>query len=621
MRTCIKRSLLLCITTMISTCLWSQAPLITNAMNRKQTDLNGKWKHIIDPYENGFYNYRYERLDQKKGKEYLKGYYADRQAKSASDLIEYNFDASADIHVPGDWNSQDDKLLYYEGTIWYRKKFDFFNKAEDKRYFLYFGASNYESNVYLNSKSLGGHVGGFTPFNFEITDQLEAVNSLVVKVANTRKKEAVPTMNTDWWNYGGITRGVSIIEVPKTFIRDYQVQLDPANANHITGFVQIDGADISGEVIITIPELKIEERFALDKQGKAVVDLDNVKPELWDTEKPKLYEVILSYKDDALTDYIGFRTIKVEGGSVLLNGNPLFLRGICVHEENPIKGGRANSREEAQLLLNWIKALNGNFARLAHYPHNEYMSRLADEMGILLWEEIPVYWTIDWTNDHTLKNAKNQLTELIQRDKNRASVIIWSMANETPVTPERTAFLKALTETARSLDNTRLVSAAMEIHASSSDSNLQIIDDPAAVFFDIVSFNQYAGWYNGLPDAIAGKRFSVKSDKPVIVSEFGGGALAGYRGGKLVRWTEDYQAFLYEESVKMLENIKNLSGMTPWLLTDFRSPRRPLAGIQDGYNRKGLIGDKGQKKAAFFILRNYYNEREKEVKGKKLEEN
>jgi beta-glucuronidase len=290
----------------------------------------------------------------------------------------------------------------------------------------------------------------------------------------------------------------------------------------------------------------------------------------------------------------------------LLNGKSIFLKGISIHEENPIRGGRANSLEDARLLLGWAKELGCNFVRLAHYPHNEFMPRLADEMGILVWEENPVYWTIQWTNPETFATASNQLKEVITRDKNRASVIVWSMANETPVIPERIKFLSNLADTARKYDNTRLISAALEQHAKSGNDQVRVIEDPFAEFVDIVSFNEYIGWYDGLPDKCARITWDIPFNKPVVISEFGADALEGMHGDSLTRWSEEYQEYLYKENIKMVSKIPQLRGMTPWILADFRSPRRVLPVIQDGWNRKGLVSENGRKKRAFFILQQYY---------------
>ena len=199
------------------TAFGAQAALITNIDNRNIISLNGQWRIIVDPYENGFYDYRYQ--------ESAKGYFKNAKAGNKWDLIEYNFDDSETLNVPGDWNSQKEKLFFYEGTVWYKKSFPY-RKKELRRVFLHFGAVNYHSIVYLNGMKLGENEGGFTPFNFEITDQIvDGENFAVIKVDNKRRRDAVPTLNTDWWNYGGITRDVNIVETPVTFIRDYFIQL------------------------------------------------------------------------------------------------------------------------------------------------------------------------------------------------------------------------------------------------------------------------------------------------------------------------------------------------------------------------------------------------------------
>ena len=259
----------------------------------------------------------------------------------------------------------------------------------------------------------------------------------------------------------------------------------------------------------------------------------------------------------------------------------------------------------------WAKELNCNFVRLAHYPHNEHMARLADAMGIMVWEEIPVYWSIQWTNTETLANAKKQLSDVISRDQNRASVVVWSVANETPISEARTKFLKSLVDEARSLDGARLVSAAMEVHTDADDPLHKIVDDPLAEFTDLVSFNQYTGWYDGLPEKIDRLRWSIKYQKPVFVSEFGADAKQGSHADALTRFGEEYQEDVYKRTLPMLERIPGFSGCTPWILCDFRSPCRLLPGIQDGWNLKGLIGHDGEKKKAFLVLKSFYDKKTK----------
>lgn len=586
---------------------FAQEKLINNVYNRETTSLNGYWKYIVDPYENGFYNYRYEPFDEQENPE--KGaFFTNAKPESKSDLVEYDFDKMDSLSIPGDWNTQKENLFYYEGTVWLKRSFDYRKSKNSNRVFVYFEASNYQTDIYLNGQKLGNHIGGFTPFNFEVTDLLnETGNFLIVKVDNKRKKEAVPTLNTDWWNYGGITRDVKLIETSETFVEDYFIQLDPDNNKRIIGELTLNGKNIrQREVQISIPELNIKKSLFTDENGKISIEIISNKIKYWSVINPHLYNVNISTNEDEINDQIGFRTIKTKGSQILLNDQPIFLKGISIHEESPVNGGRGHTFEDAQQLLKWAQDLGCNYVRLAHYPHNEHMARLADKMGILVWEENPVYWTISWENEQTYLNAKNQLSEVIDRDKNRASVIIWSMANETPTSDARNSFLTRLATYTREKDPTRLISAAMEQSNYQGNPLVRTISDPFAEVVDILSFNQYIGWYDGGIEKCKTIRWNIEYDKPVIISEFGAGAKYGLHGDKDERWSEEYQEYLYDETLKMIDQIDQLKGISPWILVDFRSPRRVLPEIQDGWNRKGLISEDGNKKKAFFVLKNYY---------------
>jgi beta-glucuronidase len=574
---------------------------LQNAKSRSDYSLNGMWNVIPDPFENGYYNHRYEAKD-------VDGYFENRRASSPSDLIEYDFSKAQKLSVPGDWNSQDDKLFFYEGTMWYQKAIDITPK-KDKRYILHFGAVNYQSIVYVNGKKMGLHEGGFTPFQFDITSVLrDKDNFLVVKVDNRRERTQVPTVNTDWWNYGGITRSVNILELPESYVSDYLVTLAPETSTGLLATFKIAHFYSSSpkHIQLSIPELNISERIKIDKTGKANIRL-NSAPKLWSPSNPQLYSINITYNDEIIEDKIGFRTISTQGEDILLNGKPIFLKGISIHEESPFsdRGKRAWTEEDAETLLRWVKDLGGNFARLAHYPHNEAMVRKADEMGILLWSEIPVYWTVLFDNKQVYDNAQTQLDEMIMRDRNRASIIMWSVANETPSTEARNQFLTNLIKRARKLDDSRLITAAMDTQESTE--NGKAVTDPLVNQVDIIGINNYCGWYYTKPDECGLVKWTSNHNKPFIMSEVGAGALAGHHGSKDQRWTEEYQANVFKHNIEMLKNIKSLRGVTPWILKDFRSPRRPLTGIQDFWNRKGLISEKGQKKQAFYILRDFYS--------------
>jgi beta-glucuronidase len=578
--------------------------------------LNGEWKIIIDPYESGYYDYRREQRDLSTNPSRAETFFLDVKPAGPGERVEYDFDTSPSLNVPGDWNTQRRELLYYEGSVWYRRKFDFAGLGGDQRVFVRFGAVNYRADVYLNGQKLGTHIGGFTPFTFEVTQLLKkGANSLVVKVDNTRSKDGVPTVSTDWWNYGGITRDVKLVTVPKNFIADHRLALESEVTGTISGWVQIASAGEGEPVQLSIPELGETLSAKTDASGHAVFRFTPSHLQFWSPETPKLYEVRITHGGDTVTDRIGFRTVRTQGKQILLNGKPVFLRGISIHEEFPLHGGgRVNTAGKARQLLLWARELNCNFVRLAHYPHNETMTRLADELGLLVWSEVPVYWTIDWTNAETYQNAQSQLSDNIARDANRASIIIWSLANETPVSEARTIFLSNLVAQARSLDQTRLLSAAMEKHAKPGASTVNVVQDPLADIVDIVAFNEYVGWYDGLPEKCSKVTWEIPYNKPVFISEFGGDARQGCHGSKDRRWTEEYQEDLYRQTLPMLDKIDGLAGFSPWILLDFRSPRRMLPGIEDGFNRKGLISSEGAKKKAFFVLQDYYQKRARAAK-------
>ena len=584
-----------------------QVPLLQNVKAYESMSLNGDWHYIVDVQEEGYYDYRMNPTRW--------GFFNNAKPQRPEDLIEYDFDKSPTMKIPSDWNTQDERLFFYEGTVWFYKQFsvESLELRDGARGLLYFGAVNYDAHVYVNGQHVGHHIGGFTPFNYDVTDLLkEGENVVIVKVDNKRHAEDVPTQIFDWWNYGGITRDVMLVKVTPVYLEDYSLQLKSSkfqapNSKYreISFTARLNKKESGHKVCVFIPELKLEQQLTTDAEGtvSTTLKVNSKKLSLWSPANPKLYDVRLSLDTATFADEIGFRTIETRDKQILLNGQPIFLKGISIHNEKPNGGGRANSAEDARTLLSWAKELGCNFVRLAHYPHHEEMVREAEKMGLLVWSEIPVYWTIAWTNPKTYENAKQQLTDMIVRDHNRANIIIWSIANETPHSPERDTFLGNLAQYARTLDNSRLISMAMEVTGASNYVNR--LNDNMNKYVDVVSFNQYIGWYRDVNDAPK-MRWEIPYNKPVIISEFGGGAKYGYHGAKNQRWTEEFQENLYAENIAMLDKIDGLAGTTPWILKDFRSPRRVLPGIQDYYNRKGLFSDKGEKKRAFFVLKQWY---------------
>ena len=572
--------------------------VLTGADRRPAQSLNGEWASIVDPYFAGLFSFHHE---EKKN-----GWFLNYKAKPGDAFpTEYDYAKAPKLKVPGDWNTQRESLFFYEGPVWYERDFSYQPK-EHTHVFLHVGAANYQSYFWVNGKKVCEHEGGYTAFNCEVTSVIHGGDNFVVAaVDNTRREDNVPTLETDWWNYGGLTREVSLIEVPEAFIDQYDVHLERGGSSEIAGWVHVAGAKPGDGVEVEIPELGARSSATTGEDGRAALHFEVKGLERWSPETPKLYKVVLRAGTDSIEELIGFRTVETRGTEILLNGKPVFLRGISIHAEAPYRTGRAYTDKDAETLLGWAKELGCNFVRLAHYPHDETMLRAADRMGLLVWSENPVYWAVHFDDPKVLAKAEQQLDEEIDTSRNHAAIVLWSMANETPATEARTQFIETLAMRARALDPTRLITAALLVRGNG---NTKIIDDPLGKALDVIGFNEYIGWYEGHPESADVTNWDIAYQKPLIVSEFGAGAKAGLHGGEDERWTEEYQANVFRHQLPMLNRIAQLRGMSPWVLMDFRSPNRPLAGIQDEFNRKGLISEKGEKKQAFYVLQRAYRE-------------
>lgn len=569
--------------------------LIANVYGREMQSLNGKWDAIVDLYDQG----RKNRI------------YLNRKPEGKTDFYEYAFENGLRLDVPSDWNSQTPELKYYEGTVWYARRFDA-PRQDGRRLFLHFGAVSYRCRVYLNGEEIGSHEGGFTPFQIEVTGRLKpADNFLAVEVNNTRTPDAIPAMAFDWWNYGGITRDVSLVCVPEVFVEDYFIRLDKDSADRISADVRLSGAPAGTSVLVEIPELKVRETASADERGAAALSFRVKNLKRWSPEDPKLYRVIVSAGRDRVEEMIGFRNVRVEGEDVYLNGAPVFLKSVSFHEEIPQRMGRAFSESDAVMLLSEARALGCNMIRLAHYPQNEYIVRLAEKMGFMLWEEIPVWQGIDFANDATRQKAGRMIREMVGRDRNRCALTFWGVANETQPSEPRNEFLRYLISCCRELDDTRLIVAAFDLVRFDRDRQLFVMDDPFIEALDVVAVNKYMGWYHPWPVTPDRAVWDVARGKPLIISEFGGEALYGQHGAAdtASSWSEEYQEALYRDNLRMFENIPNLRGVSPWILFDFRSPFRFHPTNQEGWNRKGLVSDRGYRKKAWYLMKAYYDKR------------
>ena len=617
--------------------------------SRQITSLNGEWSYIVDPMNNGLPE-----------SSFFGGFPKNKTQKTGMELIEYNFETAAKIQIPGAWNAIDKKLFFYRGPVWLYKKFNYQRKKEAITH-LYIEGSNFTTKIFINGSIVGEFEGGYVPFNFDISKYLkDGENILLVQTDNTLNKSSVPTQKTDWWPWGGIVGDVYILETPKKFIQNAYLQLNPENFSEALFNVEMN-QELSGQrIVLEIPELQFKDEFLTNATG-FIKESIKIAPQLWSPDDPKLYEVIISTDQEIISDEIGFRSIKVKGQNIYLNNSEIHFKGISMHSEPIGIPGPAFSKEHFHDLLLTAKDLNINFIRAAHYPYTRHLAKVADRLGLMLWEEVPVYWNIDWDNSETLNIATNQITRLVQRDQNRASVVVWSVANETPLSSSRMKFLNTLLSEIEVIDSTRLTTAALLSGSEEqfkalvlvlalkgfnsqwvnpqekaifqfildqanipidSELNFSIsIDDPLGESVDLISYNEYFGWYyvtfftdqmmisegtlrKLMFEIMPSIKISSVFNKPIHISEFGAGAKYGNHSNKI--WSENYQASLYRHQLEMLSNNPQIKGISPWIFKDFRAMLRPLPGIQDFYNRKGLIDENGNKKEAFDVLADFY---------------
>jgi len=553
--------------------------------NRKSEKLDGIWNHHVDIYDTC--------LRQEWFKEPRK------DSEGWTLPWDWDFNEWETIKVPSTWNTQQEQYKLYEGSMVYTRTFKYDADSSEK-VILKVGAAYHNAMVFLNGEYLGYHEGGDTPFYMDVTDHLLIENRIIICVNNTRAPERIPTIFTDWFNYGGLYRSVELFRLPEAYIREFRIALVPGSGfSRIKAEIRTEGMD-AGSAELKIPELGISESITL-KGGKGVHEF-SCTPELWSPENPRLYDVTVSCAQDTIHERTGFREIRVEGTQVFLNGQSIKLKGVSCHEESDANG-KSVTKDEIRENFALVKELGGNFVRLAHYPHTEKASIIADEVGLLLWEEIPVYWAIRFENEETIINGQQQMTELIKRDYNRPSVIIWSVGNENPDTDARLAFMGGLADLARELDDTRAISAACLW-----DQKKMKIDDRLAAKLDIIGINEYFGWYNPHFDLLEQFFNNSHPDKPVIITEFGAGAKAGHHGGRNEMFTEEYQERAYEEQIRCFKTQDWIAGISPWILYDFRTPVR-CNRLQKGYNLKGLLSaDKSHRKLAFYVLQKFFGE-------------
>lgn len=571
---------------------------------RETRSLDGLWYFLPDPGDSGDWW----------------GEYHKRQTENPRFSFISGFEKLAwrGMRVPGSWNADDPELKLYEGVAWYVREFDLPPEWAGRQVHLRFDGVFERARVWLNDQEVGAHDGGYTPFEFAVTAMVqEKANYLAVKVDSRRLPDStVPSPPYD--NFGGIFRGVSL---------------------YTTGSAKI-------EWVAVLPELKKEYREArlsvqcevtdlaaqgrpiqlsiriLAPGGQVVHEVDRpvsagegprradrfeitvAKPALWGPGHPHLYRLeselrVAGTVVDQVAKRFGIREVAVRDGRIALNGEPVFLKGVGRHDEYPGLG-RTLDEEIWRRDLDLIEGLNANAVRLVHYPHDEREVEMADERGLLLWEEVPLIFHPDFANPAVTKRICRQVKELIRRDINHPSVVIWSVGNEVQSDKEETAAcLRKEIDLAHRLDPTRLVSFASW--------PLDLERNAILGSVDVIAFNRYRGWYDSDIPAIADEILAYRAkypEKAIVVSEFGAGGIRGYHAESAERFSEEYQILVIRQNIEHMLRSGALSGCFIWCLADFGGLLQ--SNIYERGNIKGLVDRYRMPKQAYGAVREIY---------------
>ncbi len=501
---------------------------------------------------------------------------------------------SRPIAVPSSWNEQFNELLDYLGDCWYQTRFALpWGWDQDKQVRLRFGSVNYLAEVWLNGVRLGDHEGGNLPFEFDVTDAVQPDdNLLVVRVNGTLAPSHVPpgnvpqtrldsfmggdfpSANFDFFPYGGIHRPVILYATAKTALTDLTVVTTLEGETGQVHVALVGGGD---QVHVTLRGFGAEVTAdAALVGGKAEVNLSVPGARLWSPDAPNLYDLTVDTVAgglvvDRYTLAVGIRTIAVEGDQLLLNGKPIFLRGFGRHEDFPAvgRGYLASVVVKDYELMKWIGA---NSYRTSHYPYSEQMMDMADRLGILVIDETPAVGLFFDPADLARRQEvwKQEIRELIDRDKNHPSVFIWSLANEPHnQRPESLDSFKDAFALARSLDSSRLVTF---VSASRTD-------DPVYDLCDVCCVNRYDGWYVnsgqlevGFAQLAAGlDDLHARYHRPVILTEFGADAIPGLHADPPEMFSEEYQAAMVMGFIDVVERRPFMVGAHVWNLCDFKT--------------------------------------------------
>ncbi|MEJ2279628.1 MAG: glycoside hydrolase family 2 TIM barrel-domain containing protein [Candidatus Lokiarchaeota archaeon] len=518
-----------------------------------------------------------------------------------------------DIKIPGSFNLLDG-IEVFEGIFWHFFEFEIVGIENDnKDFFLNFKAANFNTKVWMNGKFIGEHNGGFTPFRFIINDYINPKkNFLAVRSDNQRKKDRLPALVFDWFNWGGIYRNVDLQIMDKNRISNIKIKTKSISLKEcsVEISIMVKGVVSINWEIFESNDLDILYRGNLTDISGVInfeVTLKNYK--LWSPETPNLYCFKItklnqdSHDSSIYKENFGIREIEIKGNYIYLNKRVIRLKGVSLHEEL-MPYGRTIPFKERENDLKRMKSLGFNALRTSHYSHDEALLSIADKLGLLILEEIPVYFLCDFKNPKTFRLAAKMVKSLIERDFNHPSVIWWSVGNEIPIERPRAArFIKNLMKWVKRFDDSRIVTYV----------SMKLFSDLTRRYADVATINFYFGWYVGSPRLISLMLDVMRTSafhKPWIYTEFGAGAKYGYHDiwKNQTKFSEERQLYVLDHSIKTFNSKSYLAGWFIWIYRDFRSLTRQNK-YQEGYNRKGIVSEKNETKLIYHQLPKILNQK------------
>lgn len=580
--------------------------------DRPNRSLDGQW---------GFYADNMGAFGLKRSRNIFEGLKPTEEDRA----VEYDVDAFEQISVPGDWNTQRKEFLLFEGYGWYARRLDLTPSElqelkQSARIFLCLEGVNYAVDAWWNGEQVGSAEVPFLPLSFELKPELvREKNLIVMRVDARRLPHRIPSEKYDWFNYGGLIRSVRILSTPNVFISQaacHQTEIlsrkgDQAKINSVFR-VEIDGVEKQeGYTLqIDLPELDYSRSIKVNR-ASTKLKLSGLDVTLWQPGRPTLYDAVITLlKDgevvDRISQRIGFKQVTCCGTELLVNEEPFTLKGIALHEERlGAEGGKPRNLEDIRKLIDLAQETGCNFLRLAHYPYDEAWLRECDERGLLIWDEIPVYWEITYTDKRTEKIIHDSAVRMVEVSRGHPSVLCHALANETWELPGRKRVMGRAFKAVKRLDPDIPATAAFNAPYRDNIYDIESVGHSIYDFCDVIGLNEYGGWYS--PPAKELPQASIKvGDKPIFVTEFGAAGPLETHGPDDELWNLESQQRIYEEQLRLFARTEGLSGWTPWAFKDFRSTLR-ANGFQHGWNRKGLVGPQGEKKPIFELVKKAFN--------------